>query len=574
MAIPASAEQPSELQELKGMIQQLTAKVTHLEKDKHRGPQTTYRGGYANTGRQQQQRGRQGQQQWYPSYNYPRYDLAYYEPYTEEPVYLIMASCPSNSIFDPNRHLCYWPSSDRQSFQEHEVYCEGDNGIVITIDSNQTETFINETIPWDIWFAHDHEPNYDIFIGRIDVFRNKHFYQLESIPLVSEAIPLVSEAIPLVSETIPLVSEAIPLVSEVIPLVSETIPLVSEAIPLVSEAIPLVSEAIPLVSEVIPLVSEAIPLVCEAIPLVSEAIPLDHTIFSNITSNQDSLDCCILDGSGAPMMDACSAKQQAICSIDASSQSDCPTQGKFYDYRCYWPLTTSDSAENQLVSCSNDSGTLAIFHNLSTIDQVVAEFSNWSLSTPWIGINDLDTEGIYKESFEIKYNTFAPWAQNEPGDITTQRCVERWSKDGFWNDLTCIESKLSICQKRGTMPETTTELSIPSTGSETSTESATTINTLSTSTGSKTCKCTCKTNITISDEELTKKLEEIRKVLLIPKNSTKAFLRTKTSAYEDRPVAKGLGSIGIAIIVIVVTLIVCIDVSSLIAKRGRRLDKG
>ncbi|KAK3085807.1 hypothetical protein FSP39_008905 [Pinctada imbricata] len=86
MAIPASTEQPSELQELKGMIQQLTAKVTHLEKDKHRGSQTTYRGGYGGTGRQQQQRGRQGQQQWYPSYNYPRDDLAYYEPYTEEPV--------------------------------------------------------------------------------------------------------------------------------------------------------------------------------------------------------------------------------------------------------------------------------------------------------------------------------------------------------------------------------------------------------------------------------------------------------------------------------------------------------
>ncbi|CAG2237449.1 unnamed protein product [Mytilus edulis] len=54
-------------------------------------------------------------------------------------------------------------------------------------------------------------------------------------------------------------------------------------------------------------------------------------------------------------------------------------------------------------------------------------------------------------------------------------------------------------------------------------------------------------------------VEELRRVLLIDPEQTNAYKLTKISVYEDRPVAKAIGCVGVAILISVIVFIVLLD---------------
>ncbi|XP_022335110.2 uncharacterized protein LOC111131735 [Crassostrea virginica] len=109
-----------------------------------------------------------------------------------------------------------------------------------------------------------------------------------------------------------------------------------------------------------------------------------------------------------------------------------------------------------------------------------------------------------------------------------------------------------------TMATTTTVPTITTTASVTATSQP-----LLTSTTVETCFCNCPhTNWTLNPQELQTKIQEMVKELSVPKNTLSSFIRSKTSASDERPQAMYVGTVGIAILCIFVGLIVLPDVYS------------
>lgn len=63
-----------------------------------------------------------------------------------------------------------------------------------------------------------------------------------------------------------------------------------------------------------------------------------------------------------------------------------------------------------------------------------------------------------------------------------------------------------------------------------------------------------------SSEELYQRIQELRKILKVEKNSTNAYIRKKISVPDSRPSSVGIGNIcGYGVIIVLVTLLVISD---------------
>lgn len=77
------------------------------------------------------------------------------------------------------------------------------------------------------------------------------------------------------------------------------------------------------------------------------------------------------------------------------------------------------------------------------------------------------------------------------------------------------------------------------------------------------CMCPCSMQnqrFYNSSEELYQRIQELRKILKVEKNSTNAYLRKKISVPDSRPSSVGIGNIcGYGVIIVLVTLLVISD---------------
>ena len=75
------------------------------------------------------------------------------------------------------------------------------------------------------------------------------------------------------------------------------------------------------------------------------------------------------------------------------------------------------------------------------------------------------------------------------------------------------------------------------------------------------CYCPCRLvrNVSLTPVELQKKIEKMKSELTIPTKKTNKYQRSLTSAPDNRPSARGLGSLGIVIIGIIATLLIAFD---------------
>ncbi|XP_069141059.1 uncharacterized protein [Argopecten irradians] len=81
------------------------------------------------------------------------------------------------------------------------------------------------------------------------------------------------------------------------------------------------------------------------------------------------------------------------------------------------------------------------------------------------------------------------------------------------------------------------------------------------------------TTTPVDEDTLNKKVETIKKELAVIKKSTSAYIRTKTSAPDSRQSSKGIGVIGVSVIIAVLLLVVVPDLLALVrhvSKLGRR----
>ncbi|XP_060079283.1 uncharacterized protein LOC132558705 [Ylistrum balloti] len=74
------------------------------------------------------------------------------------------------------------------------------------------------------------------------------------------------------------------------------------------------------------------------------------------------------------------------------------------------------------------------------------------------------------------------------------------------------------------------------------------------------CLCPCSDNSTVPEATLTQLLQELKDALTVEPSKTSLAIRKKISVYEDRASAKGLGALGVAVLVCVILLIIVPDI--------------
>ncbi|VDH88709.1 Hypothetical predicted protein [Mytilus galloprovincialis] len=74
----------------------------------------------------------------------------------------------------------------------------------------------------------------------------------------------------------------------------------------------------------------------------------------------------------------------------------------------------------------------------------------------------------------------------------------------------------------------------------------------------KSCICPC-SNFTMTEDELTKKIAQLKSELSVDPKLTSKYKRSLVSASDDRPSSKYIGTFGIAVIVVICSLIVLMD---------------
>lgn len=83
------------------------------------------------------------------------------------------------------------------------------------------------------------------------------------------------------------------------------------------------------------------------------------------------------------------------------------------------------------------------------------------------------------------------------------------------------------------------------------------------------CQCPCAVGTGNTTLEMLKaRLDDLRAILEVDKKTTNSYIRQHTSAADDRISAKAMGSVGAAVIVLSIVLIILVDVANLV----QRLD--
>ncbi|XP_069835328.1 pulmonary surfactant-associated protein A-like [Dendropsophus ebraccatus] len=93
--------------------------------------------------------------------------------------------------------------------------------------------------------------------------------------------------------------------------------------------------------------------------------------------------------------------------------------------------------------CQKAGGHLASPRNMEE-NQAVLHITQFYKVPPFLGITDIQTEGTFRYP-DGKPITYLNWNRGEPNQTGEEDCVEMFS-DGKWNDKSCQENRLVICE--------------------------------------------------------------------------------------------------------------------------------
>ena len=140
-----------------------------------------------------------------------------------------------------------------------------------------------------------------------------------------------------------------------------------------------------------------------------------------------------------------------VCAVPAVS-GECPPEWMQFGDSCYFLNIKRLPQEKASSHCKELNGNLAFPDTQEEQDFLWGVyFEDFNAigryaRGPWIGCDDIETEGVWS----CINLTYINWCPGEPNDYKgTEDCLElrpRWN--GKWNDASCHERRVSLCEVR------------------------------------------------------------------------------------------------------------------------------
>jgi len=185
---------------------------------------------------------------------------------------------------------------------------------------------------------------------------------------------------------------------------------------------------------------------------------LNHSGYMNFKigepNNAEGEDCVVADHTDHfRWMDVrCSNVHHVLCEASPVGiiQKVCDEESyKFDDNTCFWVSDSRYTFEQAEQVCKDRGMELASIHSVEEHIYVV----DLSPMNMWIGLNDLEVEGIFKWTDNTTLN-FEYWCDGEPNNESGHEdCVEFRHDDQFldkchgkWNDYVCDHGNAALCR--------------------------------------------------------------------------------------------------------------------------------
>ncbi len=167
--------------------------------------------------------------------------------------------------------------------------------------------------------------------------------------------------------------------------------------------------------------------------------------------SDDATDCDDTDGAVYPL-----AGDVYADGVDQDCDGlDCEADwsGAAYFAVCFDPATWSDGRDDCQAAGHDDLASVRDATEQADIYGLLSDAGLAGSKSPWIGFNDLDTDGTWVWS-DGWTGSYTHWNSGEPNGGTAENCAElNWRQGtGLWNDSTCDDDTLGkrsyVCQTR------------------------------------------------------------------------------------------------------------------------------
>ncbi|XP_076874378.1 uncharacterized protein LOC143524230 isoform X1 [Brachyhypopomus gauderio] len=120
---------------------------------------------------------------------------------------------------------------------------------------------------------------------------------------------------------------------------------------------------------------------------------------------------------------------------------------KIFGCSMYYISTEKKTWSESRQDCRERGADLVIINSRQEQDFLFTTLGN---SRAWIGLTDIDTEGIWKWVDDSSIKTTGFWAEGEPNNQTDENCGEivMFTYTKGWNDWLCYIQNKWICEKK------------------------------------------------------------------------------------------------------------------------------
>ncbi|CAH1244534.1 CLEC10A [Branchiostoma lanceolatum] len=132
---------------------------------------------------------------------------------------------------------------------------------------------------------------------------------------------------------------------------------------------------------------------------------------------------------------------------DTGSPTTCPAGYQQFQRTCYRFSTDQKPYSEARDTCHGEGGRLATVKTNWTHDFLANHVRATTHANTWIGLSDVETEGVWVWDDGTLLAGEGMWGTGEPNGGTMENCVHIYAdKDYRWNDNLCPRSYYYICE--------------------------------------------------------------------------------------------------------------------------------